>query len=114
MPELTAEQRALVERLDRDKPDFDELIADGTITGEPGTMLAKVQLESLVFDLKARRESLGISVEAVAKESGLPLDVVSELEGGVIYNPTLNVLFRYAMALGASVELKMVDLDDEA
>jgi hypothetical protein len=114
MSDLTNEQRALVERLDSETPEWEELIADKTITGEPGTMGAKFQLDSLVFDLKARRESLGISIEGVAKASGLPLDVVSELEEGVMYNPTLDVLFQYAMAMGASVQLSVAPLHDEA
>jgi transcriptional regulator with XRE-family HTH domain len=63
-------------------------------------MLAKVQLDSLVFDLKARRLSLGLQLKDVVKASGLSKVAVSQLENGWLMNPTLDTIFRYAMALG--------------
>jgi DNA-binding XRE family transcriptional regulator len=64
-----------------------------------------VELTGLVHDLKARRATLGLSLADVAERSRLTRAAVSRLENGWNLNPTLETLYRYALALDANVRL---------
>lgn len=93
-------------------PGPDELVAMGEID-EPVTQGAFVQLAGLVGKLKARRESLGLSLTDVSERSGLTRQAISRLENGWNNNPTLDTIYRYGLALDALVTLGMVEIDPE-
>jgi transcriptional regulator with XRE-family HTH domain len=62
-----------------------------------------LELAALTHGLKARREALGLSLTDVSQRSGLTRAAVSRLENGWNTNPTLDTLYRYALALDAHV-----------
>ena len=64
-------------------------------------------LQSLVADLVAARVAAGMTQEEVAARMWTTKSVVSRLESGVRTRPTLTTIERYAVAVGATVEIRM-------
>ena len=64
-------------------------------------------LRALVADLVAARVAAGMTQEEVAARMWTTKSVVSRLEGGVRTRPTLTTIERYAVAVGASVEIRV-------
>jgi DNA-binding XRE family transcriptional regulator len=92
----------------------DELEAIGEIDPDQATVQgAYFALAGLVKTLKARRESMGLSLTDVSERSGLTRQVISKIENGRTINPTLDTLFRYSMALDALVTLGIEDIEPE-
>jgi Helix-turn-helix len=83
-------------------PGPDELVAAGDID-EPVPHGQFLELTTLMHELKARREALGLSLTDVSARSALTRAAVSRLENGWNTNPTLDTLYRYALALDAHV-----------
>src|SRR3990172_2699347 len=52
--------------------------------------------------LKRHRERQGLSLTDVANRSGMDRAAISRLENGVYLNSTVDTLYRYAQAVGAS------------
>jgi transcriptional regulator with XRE-family HTH domain len=61
-----------------------------------------------VGELKAAREEAGLSTADVAAASGLSVATVTRLEKGRVKRPTVDVLERYAKAVGRELRLSVV------
>ena len=64
-------------------------------------------LQALVADLVAARLAAGLTQEEVAARMWTTRSVVSRLESGVRTRPTLTSIERYAVAVGATLEIRM-------
>ncbi len=64
-------------------------------------------LQTLVADLVAARVAAGMTQEEVAARMWTTRSVVSRLESGVRTRPTLTTIERYAVAVGATVEIRV-------
>ena len=64
-------------------------------------------LQALVADLVAARAAAGMTQEEVAARMLTTKSVVSRLESGVCTRPTLRTIERYAVAVGAMVEIRV-------
>jgi ribosome-binding protein aMBF1 (putative translation factor) len=64
-------------------------------------------LQALVADLVAARTAVGMTQEEVAARMWTTNSVVSRLESGVRTRPTLSTIEKYALAVGALVEIRV-------
>jgi len=64
-------------------------------------------LQVLVADLVAARAAAGMTQEEVAVRMWTTKSVVSRLESGVCTRPTLSTIEKYAVAVGALVEIRV-------
>ena len=64
-------------------------------------------LQVLVADLVAARTAAGMTQEEVAVRMWTTKSVVSRLESGVCTRPTLSTIEKYAVAVGALVEIRV-------
>jgi DNA-binding XRE family transcriptional regulator len=64
-------------------------------------------LQILVADLVAARTGAGMTQEEVAVRMWTTKSAVSRLESGVCTRPTLTTIEKYAVAVGASVEIRV-------
>ena len=64
-------------------------------------------LQLLVADLVAARTAAGMTQEEVAARMWTTKSSVSRLESGVRTRPTLRTIERYALAVGARVEIRV-------
>jgi ribosome-binding protein aMBF1 (putative translation factor) len=64
-------------------------------------------LQALLTDLVAARVAAGMTQEEVAARMWTTKSVVSRLESGVCTRPTLRTIERYAVAVGATVEIRV-------
>ena len=70
--------------------------------------LAKdLTLQMLVADLVAARTAAGMTQHEVAVRMGTTKSAVSRLESGLFVRPTLNTIEKYALAVGARVEIRV-------
>ena len=94
--------------------DREDLSPDGE-GDEVVTQGMLMALINLVRSLKRHRESMGLTIGEVARRSRLTPLTISRLENLQNRNPSLDTLFRYAMAIDALVTLgfEEIDPDDE-
>jgi predicted transcriptional regulator len=88
-------ERALRERLQRERPSLDDLVRQGEC--EPDavmTMGMYFDVQQAIQALKRDRERQGLSIRDVAERSGIDRAVVSRLENGKQDNPTVTTLMR--------------------
>ena len=64
-------------------------------------------LQVLVADLVAARAAAGMTQEEVAVRMWTTKSAVSRLESGVCTRPTLSTIEKYAVAVGALVEIRV-------
>jgi len=64
-------------------------------------------LQVLVADLVAARAAAGMTQEEVAVRMWTTKSVVSRLESGVCTRPTLSTIEKYAVEVGALVEIRV-------
>jgi DNA-binding XRE family transcriptional regulator len=64
-------------------------------------------LQLLVADLVAARTAAGMTQDEVAARMWTTKSAVCRLESGVRTRPTLRTIERYALAVGARVEIRM-------
>ena len=64
-------------------------------------------LQTLVADLVRARVAAGMTQEDVAARMWTTRSVVSRLESGVRTRPTLTTIERYAVAVSASIEIRV-------
>jgi ribosome-binding protein aMBF1 (putative translation factor) len=64
-------------------------------------------VQTLVADLVGARLAAGMTQEEVAARMRTTKSVVSRLESSVHTRPTLTTIERYAVAVGATVELRV-------
>ena len=99
--EELAREKALREKLQKEKPSLEDLVEAGACDPESAmTMGMYFDIQGALQALKAERMRCGFSVNTVAERSGLDRAVVSRLENGKQDNPTVATLMRYAAALG--------------
>jgi len=99
--ERTAEQRAEEMRMrevHRQNP-IREVPTD-TIRGADAVHLLK-----FAAAVRRERETQGLSLEQLSERTGLDVAVLSRLEAGQGFNPTVSSLFRIAAALGRQLVL---------
>jgi ribosome-binding protein aMBF1 (putative translation factor) len=69
-------------------------------------LVADRTLQALVADLIAARTAAGMTQQDVAARMRTTKSVVSRLESGVRTRPTLSTVEKYALAVGAQVEIR--------
>jgi Helix-turn-helix len=108
-PEELAELEVEREQYSRERPDAEDLIAQGDHEGpyRQGNIMA---LLSVIAELKRRRDEQGLSLTDVSERSGLDRAMLSRLETGKILNPTMATLWRYSEAIGSQVTLAVEPL----
>lgn len=96
-----AREKALRERIQREKPSLEDLIRKGECDADSVmTMGMYFDIQTALQALKRERAQSGLSIRDVAERSGLDRAVVSRLENGKQDNPTVATLMRYASAIG--------------
>jgi DNA-binding XRE family transcriptional regulator len=70
-------------------------------------------LSGLIHGLKKRREELGLTIEEASRRSELNVATLSRLENGHIQNPTLDTIFRYALAMDLLITLSTEEVEPE-
>ncbi len=101
--ELSTDEQQLVTRA-REETDLnrDQILAEGRLR-KRALELSRGQIHRTLAALKAKRESLGMSLADVERKSGLKPSAISRLENDPQANPTLLTLQRYASAVGMIV-----------
>ena len=110
-PKQRAEHKAIRDAFRDWHPGREELIASGKAAELGLDVLYQPALE-LLRDLKASRESAGLTLADVSARCGIDQPALSRLENGRTPNPTLDTLWRYAAALGKRLVLSAQDLAD--
>ena len=113
---LSDEQKARYARLAREieaefPPGAARRPADPSL---PATLGEYFDLRALLCELRQLREAQCLSLADVQARTGLPLDVLERLEVGADVNPTLNVLARYARAVGRRISVALEEPGDQA
>ena len=67
------------------------------------------QLQELLLNLRAARERRGITIDELASRTGLEAAVLADLESGGWSEPTVEILVRYAEALGKKLVVLLYD-----
>ena len=76
-------------------------LADLIDPDQPPVLSGSVFLiKQLMAEIKKLRQSQGLTLEAVATLSGIDIAMLSRLETGKILNPTMETIYRIAMAVG--------------
>jgi DNA-binding XRE family transcriptional regulator len=102
-PQELAELKTFREKMRRERPTREELLASGE--WEPAGTLGQVLRElQILRQLKKAREAARLSLSEVAERSGIDKAALSRLENGHQPNPTLSTLLRYAEALGKELK----------
>ena len=87
---------------------------DYIVQTENGELFIEVQkvnpAEGIVSELIAERKRLGLTQQDIADKTGMKAPNVTRVEA-CRYTPTLDVLERYAAALGKHVKLELVDAE---
>jgi predicted transcriptional regulator len=101
-PEEQRRLEEIRERLQRQRPGLEDLLASGDAT-EVVSQGEYLDLRVMLAALKKHRKRQGLSLAHVAQRSGMDRAAVSRLENGVYVNPTVDTLYRYAHAIGAQI-----------
>ena len=91
--------RAIREFCERERPGPDQLTAGGRYD-EPLPLESYMAFREAVLALKAERERRGLQLDEVAQASGIPKTSLGRLETGKLANPSIDLLLRYAAAVG--------------
>ena len=106
--EEKARIRAIRERFQRDRPSPEALVASGEYDPSvPAALYFEVQ--ALVKALREVREAAGLSIAAVAQRAGIDEAGLKDLESGRYAGSALNLLTRYAAAVGKRISLTVTD-----
>jgi DNA-binding phage protein len=104
----TAKLRADRERYQRDKPTPEQLLAEGG--HKEFVPLGELMfIHQLMASLKKERERQGLTLAALSERSGIDPGALSKLETGSHGNPTLETLYRVALALGKVIVCVLQD-----
>jgi DNA-binding XRE family transcriptional regulator len=85
-------------------PSQEDLEASGNYEG-PIKAGAYFAVKRLIHELKKSRQAAGLTLAAVAKQTGMDQATLSRLENGRQPNPTVDTLWRYASAVGRQLVL---------
>jgi DNA-binding XRE family transcriptional regulator len=107
-PEQEAEEKAIRQRYQTEKPSLQTLLDSGDIQ-QVFTMGEYWELRKTFAALKALREQQGLSVADLASRAGLDQASISHLEDGQVDNLTIATVTGYANALGKRVLVKLAD-----
>lgn len=88
-------------------PTVEELIASGEVSEESIVHAGCMKLRSLAHALKAERNRLGWGQNEAGERSGMSGPVISNIETGKSVNPTLDTLYRYALAMGFTIRMTL-------
>ena len=83
------------------------LVAEARKKRSTRTLTTDRILQALVADLVAARLASGMTQEEVAARMLTTRSTVSRLESGVRTRPTLTTIERYAVAVGALIEIRV-------
>jgi DNA-binding XRE family transcriptional regulator len=108
----TARLRADRDRYQRDKPSPDQLLAEGGHK-EFVPLGQLIFIHQVMGSLKKERERQGLTLADVSKRSGIDQAALSKLETGSHANPTLETLYRVALALGKLIVCALQDAPAE-
>jgi DNA-binding XRE family transcriptional regulator len=103
--EEKARRKAIRDRFDNDRPPLDQLLESGEYN-RPVLNGVYLALQSFLGKLQHARAQAGLSLEDVARLSGIGKSALSRLENGQQLNPTINTLGRLAAALGKGLVLE--------
>lgn len=70
-------------------------------------LVRDVTLQKLVADLVAARTAAGMTQQEVAVRMWTTKSAISRLERGRFARPTLNTIEKYALAVGARLEIRV-------
>ena len=73
----------------------------------PRALVKDRTLQTLVADLVAARTAAGMTQHEVAMRMWTTKSAVSRLESGCYARPTLDTIEKYALAVGARVEIRV-------
>lgn len=73
-------------------------------------MQKKTFAKSIVNELIAERKSQGLTQQDIADRTGMKAPNVTRIES-CKFTPTLDVLERYAMAVGKKLQFQLVDIE---
>jgi DNA-binding phage protein len=107
-PEETARLRADRERYQREKPGPEQLLAEGGHQ-EFVSLGELIALHKVMASLKKERENQGLTLAVLSERSGIDQAALSRLETGHHGNPTLDTIFRIALALGKEIVCVLYD-----
>src|SRR5262245_61925843 len=105
--EWTAEDRQRHKRIRetfKDRPNIDELVARGELSGQSMPLGAYVNLRLLVRSLRQMREQAEVSLADLSARSGVDKAMLSRLENGHVPNPGIMTIARYVSALDKDIE----------
>jgi DNA-binding XRE family transcriptional regulator len=108
-PQDIAQLRKDRERYQREKPSPEQLLAEG---GHKqfvplGELLV---LHQVMVALKKERERQGLTLADLSERTGIDQAALSRLETGIRDNPTLETLYRIALALGKEIVCSLRDV----
>ncbi len=101
-PQEIEHYRDLRAKLDAELPDINAL--GRALRDRP----RGVPLGEVVKTLKGEREKLGLSLEDIGHRVGIASEALATLENDPHSDPTINLVLRYAEALGKKIELSLV------
>jgi DNA-binding XRE family transcriptional regulator len=101
-------EAALRRKFQAERPDMEQLLASGDYT-PPVTQAEYLPFVQAVRRLQSARKAAGVSLAAMARQTGIDKAALSRLENGVADNPTIGTLNRYAQALGKVLVMQIVD-----
>jgi DNA-binding phage protein len=109
-PEYREAEAAVRATLDR------EYAETGTIAVDRAPISPEdaVAFREMLGRLRSAREAKGMSLDDVARVSGLERSAISKLELGTNSNPTVRTITRYARAVGASLVWDYVPTTESA
>src|SRR5947209_5379733 len=107
-PKETARLRADRARYQREKPSPEHLLAEGGHK-EYVSLGELMFIHQVMASLKKERERQGLTLADLSKRSGIDQAALSKLETGSHSNPTLETLYRIALALGKLIACVLQD-----
>ncbi len=110
-PEQRQREKELRERFQRERPSLEHLVASGEYT-PPIPHGVYLDILRLLAGLHQLRESSGLSLAELASRTGIDPAVLARLESGGPDNLTLEMVLRYATALGKRLVWRLEDAAD--
>ncbi len=92
------------------KPSVSELIDPDHPPALGGSVFI---VKQLMAEIKKLRQSQGLTLEAVATLSGIDIAMLSRLETGKMLNPTMETIYRIAMAVGKEPVITLGEIQNK-
>lgn len=104
-PEEAAKYKSVREQIAEELPELIDRHQHRLATLDP--------FQELMGELKAARESKGLSLADLTELTGMDRSALSKLETGQRPNPTLETLVRYAEAVGKRLVVSLADAESD-